>query len=182
MPATALGTGRPVPSFITDNFNRGEKVDNKSGRYYWSCKHCPDAVHIQGSSEPVVLGKRKMGPLSGYMDYPLTKEQHSRTNVKLLRFIIDANIAFSAGENDYLLEFLNEIWPSYTAPSQYVLSHTLMDTELVHVQQEEIDQCHACKELIQHTKRLNFKDDFENCEITKKVKAYELPLKTIIFF
>ncbi|KAG0696472.1 hypothetical protein DFH29DRAFT_1025548 [Suillus ampliporus] len=171
MSAAALA-GRPVPSFIANNFNRGEKVDNKSGRYYWSCKHCPDAPHIQGrdnqlpnhliqkcktcpaeirkqahmfvmgkaggenavefinsdtinasptpqgSSETVALGKRKKkSTLMGFVDYPLTQEQHSRVNVKLLRFIIDANIAFSAGENDYLLEFLNEIWPSYTAPS-----------------------------------------------------------------
>ncbi|KAG1857412.1 hypothetical protein F4604DRAFT_1931519 [Suillus subluteus] len=161
MSPTAPGAGRPVPSFITDNFNHGKKVDNKYGHYYWSCKHCPDAVCIQGrdsqlpnhlihkckkcpaeiqkqahmfvinkaggedaiefinsdninaspttqgSSKLVVLGKCKKGPLSGYMDYPLTKEQHSCVNVKLLWFIIDANIAFSA----------------------------------VHVQQEEIDRC-----------------------------------------
>ncbi|KAG1879846.1 hypothetical protein F4604DRAFT_1954190 [Suillus subluteus] len=48
MSTAALGAGCPVPSFITNNFNRGEKVDNKSGRYYWSCKHCSDAVRIQG--------------------------------------------------------------------------------------------------------------------------------------
>jgi len=141
MSAAALA-GRPISSFITDNFNRGEKVDNKSGRYYWSCKHCPDALRIQGrdnqlpnhlihkcktcpveirkqacmfvmdkaggedavefinsdkinasptqhgSSDPVVLGKRKKkctSSLNGFVDYPLTKEQHSRANVKLLQ-------------------------------------------------------------------------------------------------
>jgi hypothetical protein len=47
MSAAALA-GRPVSSFLADNFNRGEKVNNKSGRYYWSCKHCPDALRIQG--------------------------------------------------------------------------------------------------------------------------------------
>jgi len=38
MPAAAL-TGRPqavssISSFIANTFNRGENVDNKSGRYY----------------------------------------------------------------------------------------------------------------------------------------------------
>lgn len=47
MSATALAR-RPVSSFIANNFNCGEKVNNKSGRYYWSCKHCPDALRIQG--------------------------------------------------------------------------------------------------------------------------------------
>ncbi|KAG2345980.1 hypothetical protein BDR05DRAFT_98696 [Suillus weaverae] len=48
MSAVAALVGCPVSSFIADNFNRGEKVDNKSGRYYWSCKRCPDALRIQG--------------------------------------------------------------------------------------------------------------------------------------
>ncbi|KAG2062466.1 hypothetical protein BDR04DRAFT_1165185 [Suillus decipiens] len=194
MPPAAALAGSSVPSFITDNFNRGEKVDSKSGRYYLSCKHCPDALRIQGrdnqlpnhlihkcrtcpaeiqkqarlfvmdkasgedvvevinsnridssptpqgAAEPVMLGKRKKCTLNGFVDYPLTKEQHSRANIKLLRFTIDADITFSASENDYLLECLNELWPSYMAPSRYVLSHTLMDSEPVRVQQEEINR------------------------------------------
>lgn len=36
--------GRKVPPILSQNFIRLETVGNKSGRYYWQCKHCgPDS-------------------------------------------------------------------------------------------------------------------------------------------
>ncbi|KAG2112429.1 hypothetical protein DEU56DRAFT_762038 [Suillus clintonianus] len=45
--------GRPVASFIANNFERLGKVSNNSNHYFWKCKHCGDSDdspggHIQG--------------------------------------------------------------------------------------------------------------------------------------
>lgn len=32
--------GHPPAAYITDNFDRIDKKDNKSNRYYFQCKHC----------------------------------------------------------------------------------------------------------------------------------------------
>ena len=65
------------------------------------------------------------------------------------RFIVHANIAFSAAENWFFHNFVDEIRPSYSVPSRYVLSHSIMDAELSRVQLEEI----SC---VQERKRLTF--------------------------
>ncbi|KAG1761618.1 hypothetical protein EDD22DRAFT_1031796 [Suillus occidentalis] len=41
--------GRPLPSLINDNFERLERVENSSNRYYWKCKHCSDADNSSGA-------------------------------------------------------------------------------------------------------------------------------------
>ena len=56
------------------------------------------------------------------------------------RFFIHANIPFYAGGDFYFHQFLNEIWPLYTAPSHYVLSHNLLNSEAARVKLEEIDR------------------------------------------
>jgi hypothetical protein len=56
----------------------------------------------------------------------------------MLSFIVHANIAFSASENWYFREFLNELRPSYESPSRFVLSHSIMDSEAARVQLEEL--------------------------------------------
>ena len=65
------------------------------------------------------------------------------------RFIVHANIAFSAAENWFFHNFVDEIRPSYSVPSCYVLSHSIMDAELSRVQLEEISH-------VQERKRLTF--------------------------
>ena len=57
----------------------------------------------------------------------------------ITRFIVHANIAFTTMENWYFCDFLDELRPSYTAPSRYVLSHTIMDGEAARVQIEEVE-------------------------------------------
>jgi len=43
----------------------------------------------EGSSEPAAeLGNHKKITLNGFVDYPLTKEQHTRANIKLLRCVL----------------------------------------------------------------------------------------------
>ena len=222
--------GRPLPDFITVNFTRIEKVDNKSNRYYWKCntcgdkagskgariqgrdnnlpKHivhgCPDASpdvrreartfildktrvsesHGNGTSavsasaldQVVPIGKRKKHSesLGGYVDYPPTDKQKSQANSRLLqcvvhvffvpsfsdcctRWFIYANIPFLAAENPFFHLFLDTIRPSYTTPSRYVLSHNLLDSECVRVQQEDIDW------LKDHTKLTLLLDGWEDC-------------------
>ncbi|KAG1848031.1 hypothetical protein F4604DRAFT_136767 [Suillus subluteus] len=56
----------------------------------------------------------------------------------LFRFIVHSNIAFSITENWFFRHFLDEIRPSYQAPSRYVLSHSIMDSEIACVQIENI--------------------------------------------
>lgn len=49
------------------------------------------------------------------------------------------NIAFTAVENPYFLEWVNYLRPSYTTPSSWVISHSLLTTEVARVQLEEIE-------------------------------------------
>ena len=223
------GSGRPISDFITTNFTRGEKVDNKSNWYYWKCNicgdkagskgawiqgrdnnlpnhiahGCPDASpdvrreartfildktqvpesHRNGTStagasaldQIVSIGKRKKHSesLDGYIDYPPTDGQKSQANTRLLQYVIcslfisslsdycrwfiHANIPFLTVENPFFHQFLDIICPSYTAPSQYVLWHNLLDAECVCVQQEDIDQLKA------HTKLTLLLDGWEDC-------------------
>lgn len=51
-----------------------------------------------------------------------------------------ANIAFAAADNYFFKDFLNEIRLSYMSPSCYVLSHTILHSELAHVHIEEVDR------------------------------------------
>ncbi|KAF9232025.1 hypothetical protein BU15DRAFT_55483, partial [Melanogaster broomeanus] len=65
----------------------------------------------------------------------------------LTRFFVHANLPFLAADNLFFHSFLNAIRPSYVPPSRYVLSHNLLDTEAVRVQQEEIDRLKGRKNL-----------------------------------
>ncbi|KAG1807686.1 uncharacterized protein BJ212DRAFT_1303393 [Suillus subaureus] len=84
--------------------------------------------------------KRKKTTLDGFMDHPLNDDQKARTDIKLLQFFIHANIPFYAGGDFYFHQFLNEIWPSYTTPTRYVLSHSLLNSEAARVKLEEVDR------------------------------------------
>lgn len=73
----------------------------------------------------------------------LTKSRFNLTT----RFFIHANLPFLAVDNPYFHSFLNVIRPSYVPPSRYVLSHNLLDSEAVRVQQEEINRLKGHKRL-----------------------------------
>ncbi|KAF9234431.1 ribonuclease H-like domain-containing protein [Melanogaster broomeanus] len=115
----------------------------------------PDSTSSSASQDPstmtmaaiVPMGKQKKQSLDGYIDYPLTKEQSNIANSQLLQFFIHANIPFLAADDPFFHIFLNTIRPSYNAPSQYVLSHNLLDSEAVRVQQEDIDRLKDRKKL-----------------------------------
>ncbi|KAF9231856.1 hypothetical protein BU15DRAFT_34292, partial [Melanogaster broomeanus] len=157
--------GRPISTFIEANFTRGDKVPNKSNRYYWKCNHCgnldnSNGLQIQGRdnklphhiadscsrapaelhqeartfiftkirstqdqsgttlSEAVIpIKKRKKESLDGYVDHPLTKEQSTQANVRLLQWFIHVNIPFLAADDIFFQYFLDTIRPSYKAPS-----------------------------------------------------------------
>ncbi|KAF8521268.1 hypothetical protein BU17DRAFT_88215 [Hysterangium stoloniferum] len=47
----------------------------------------------------VPIKKRRSGTLAGMVDYPLLEEQQKRANMKLFRFVVHANVAFSIAEN-----------------------------------------------------------------------------------
>ncbi|KAF9241820.1 ribonuclease H-like domain-containing protein [Melanogaster broomeanus] len=93
------------------------------------------------------IRKRKKETLDGFVDYPLTKEQTEEANSRLLQWFIHANIPFLAVNDDFFHYFLNAIRPSYESPSRYVLSHNLLDSEAVRVQQEDIDRLKPRKKL-----------------------------------
>ncbi|KAJ8579829.1 hypothetical protein M405DRAFT_939003 [Rhizopogon salebrosus TDB-379] len=100
----------------------------------------------QGHNDtPVLSNKRKN--LFGFVDLPVTPEQATRANFKLFRFVVHANIPFSVAENWFFRNFLDEIRPSYQAPSRYVLSHSIMDSEVARVQIEDIARLKGRKRL-----------------------------------
>ncbi|KAF8840053.1 hypothetical protein BDN67DRAFT_1011772 [Paxillus ammoniavirescens] len=109
----------------------------------------PSATGSEESTQLVKAPKRRVGTLMGYADTPLTQAQQEPTNVKLFRFIVHANIAFSAAENWFFRNFMDELRPSYNVPSRYVLSHSIMDAELCRVQLEEVAR-------VKERKRLTF--------------------------
>lgn len=45
------------------------------------------------------------------------------------RFLVHANIPFSASENAYFRDFLHSLRPSYDSPSRYRLTHTILTAE-----------------------------------------------------
>lgn len=47
---------------------------------------------------------------------------------------------FNAASSPYLSQFINDIRPSYTTPSRYVLSHTILNAEHARVMTEEIER------------------------------------------
>ncbi|KAF8225744.1 hypothetical protein L208DRAFT_1408030 [Tricholoma matsutake] len=75
----------------------------------------------------VPIKKQKSGALAGMGDYPLSEVQKARADLSLL--FTPNDVAFSVSENWFFLNFLNELWPLYEAPSRYVLSHSIMDAE-----------------------------------------------------
>ncbi|KAJ6591877.1 hypothetical protein B0H10DRAFT_2233193 [Mycena sp. CBHHK59/15] len=77
--------------------------------------------------------KRRQGTLDNYVNQPMTIAQKDNADRKWLRFLIHANVSFRSSENEYLGDFLNDIRPSYNAPSRYELSHTLLDAEAADV-------------------------------------------------
>ncbi|KAG2140572.1 hypothetical protein DEU56DRAFT_717544, partial [Suillus clintonianus] len=84
----------------------------------------PPIVDADSSSSPsgdMAKAPQKRKNLFGFVDLPVTPEQAIRANFKLFRFIVHANIPFLVAENWFFHNFLDEIWPSYQAPSRYVL-------------------------------------------------------------
>lgn len=59
-------------------------------------------------------------------------------------------------ENYFFKDFLDEIRPSYTSPSRYVLSHTILYSESARVHIEEVDR------LKQHSKLTLLIDGWED--------------------
>lgn len=67
------------------------------------------------------------------------------SSFKVLTVIIDraivyGNLAFSFSENWYFGDFLHEIRPLYESPSRYVLSHSIMDSEVARVAIEDLER------------------------------------------
>lgn len=58
-----------------------------------------------------------------------------------------ANVAFRSAEDIFLLDWVNQIRPSYAVPSRYVLSHTIMDSEAARGQAEEMARLKSRKKL-----------------------------------
>lgn len=56
-------------------------------------------------------------------------------------------MSFRSAEDPFLHEWLDVIRPSYTTPSRYVLSHTIMDAEAARIQIEDIARLKATKRL-----------------------------------
>ncbi|KIK75288.1 hypothetical protein PAXRUDRAFT_173244, partial [Paxillus rubicundulus Ve08.2h10] len=94
------------------------------------------------------------------------------------RFIVHANIAFSAAKNWFFQNFVDELFPSYNVPSRNVLSHSLMNAELCRVQLEEVA-------LVKEQKRLTFLldgwEDLLKCSLygalAAEINQYPIVLK-----
>ncbi|KAJ7593573.1 hypothetical protein C8J56DRAFT_1043379 [Mycena floridula] len=137
-----------------------EGRDNKLAIHLSNPKACPNAPSsVREAARVFLMGKavragtvqivkstkkrKSTTTLDSVVDYPLTEAQLGHIlimNEYLYTFIVHANIPFAASENWYFHAFLDELRPSYPAPSRYVLSHTLMDSEVAWVQTEEIAQ------------------------------------------
>ncbi|GLB43923.1 hypothetical protein LshimejAT787_1501070 [Lyophyllum shimeji] len=88
----------------------------------------------------IVPKKRPRTTLAGLVDFPLTEAQKQRADVKLFRFIVHMNIAFSVTENWYFNDFLRDLRPLYVTPSRYVILHSIMDSEAARVRLEELER------------------------------------------
>jgi hypothetical protein len=62
-------------------------------------------------------------------------------------YIVHSNSPFSVSENPYFIEFMDYVRPSYVPPSQYVLSHTIMDAKFARIQVEDIGRLKQRKHL-----------------------------------
>ncbi|KAK7021419.1 hypothetical protein VNI00_017329 [Paramarasmius palmivorus] len=69
----------------------------------------------------------------------MTETQKNRADLKLLRYIIHSNSAFKCSEDWYLQDFCYELCPSYECLSHYVISHTLLDSEVSSVHLYDVD-------------------------------------------
>ncbi|KAH7905945.1 hypothetical protein BJ138DRAFT_975070, partial [Hygrophoropsis aurantiaca] len=76
-----------------------------------------DTVSVADAVVTAPKRSKGSGGLLGFVDVALTPTQQDRANVKLFRFIVHANLPFSMAENWYFRNFLDEIRPSYNAPS-----------------------------------------------------------------
>ncbi|KAJ7606015.1 hypothetical protein FB45DRAFT_766221, partial [Roridomyces roridus] len=74
-----------------------------------------------GAAEKPKKKRKVTGTLDHYVDNALTQTQKNNADRKWLRFIVHANVAFRASDNEFLADFFSEIRPSYSAPSRYVL-------------------------------------------------------------
>nr|GAT42637.1 predicted protein [Mycena chlorophos] len=73
--------------------------------------------------------KRKTATMDQYVDRALTPTQQTDADRKWTRFIVHANVPFLASEDEYLDDFFESVRPSYTPPSRYAISHSLLDAE-----------------------------------------------------
>ena len=65
------------------------------------------------------------------------------------RYVVHVNVSFASFLNWFFWDFLNGAQPSYTPPSQYVLSYTILDGEAARVQLKEMDRVEN-KKLLTH--------------------------------
>ena len=56
-----------------------------------------------------------------------------------MSFLIHAQVAFSTSRNPYFVEFIRSLRPTYSVPSPYVLSHTVLDAEYARIQLDDIE-------------------------------------------
>ncbi|KAG1774942.1 hypothetical protein EV702DRAFT_1199779 [Suillus placidus] len=91
------------------------------------------AASSSSPSESTAKAPQKWKNLFGFVDLPVTPEQAP----------VQISNCFVA-ENWFFHNLLDEIQPSYQAPS---LSHSIMDSEVVRVQIEDIAHLKECKKL-----------------------------------
>ena len=60
--------------------------------------------------------------------------------IRLYSYIVHSNSPFSASQNFYFREFVNYIHPSYIPPTRYVLSHSILESEVARVQLEDLER------------------------------------------
>ncbi|KAJ7586164.1 hypothetical protein C8J56DRAFT_788039, partial [Mycena floridula] len=138
-----------------------EGRDNNLANHLMDVKQCPNApASVRADARRTLMGKavktgnsvivlddaetadsvlalqikRKstvLSTLDNVMDFPLSEAQFARAHKKLFQYIVHTNIPFTSAENPYFHQFINELQPSYFPPSRYVLSHTIMDSEVM---------------------------------------------------
>lgn len=60
--------------------------------------------------------------------------------LNMSRYLVHSNVSFSSSEDWFFHDFVHEIRPSYDPPTRYVLSHTILGSEVSRSRIEDIDR------------------------------------------
>ncbi|KAE9405318.1 hypothetical protein BT96DRAFT_935033 [Gymnopus androsaceus JB14] len=138
---------------------RIEHCKNHLANHITSVENCPDAPSAAHSAAHLLMKAKKpdqaasqgsdnsngsttTGPplnkkhkayvqdnLDSVVDCPMSDAQQNSANRKLFKLVVHANLPFSVADNIFLVDFTNELRPSFKPASHFVMTQTFLDSE-----------------------------------------------------